>query len=261
MPNLIVWDLDDTLMDNVHDYSSSILESINTIVQVLGRRAPHVKEIMRIEDEIDTARITQINPKTGEQFLFSKDRFPGSLAETYRYICVEVGVQPYQSVEDRLWEIGSRAFDKNRYRKNIHPAAKNILLTAKAQGFVQVLMTKGDTWVQERKLEALDRAGLLDVFSWTEIVPQKGQAEFREVIAEFEGQYDCAPALAVSIGNSYGSDIEPALDVGFSGILVPVWNWEEIQQKDELLAKAESRSGVVVVDGLENVLVALEGLV
>ena len=252
MSALIVWDLDDTLITNVHDYSQPILDSISLIVTALGRRAPHVKEIMRIEDEIDKGRIKKINPRTGEPYLFGMDRFPGSLVATYAHICREVGVEPDEIVERELWEIGMQAFDESRYAGNIRPETRDVLSVVAGMDTVQVLLTKGDQNVQERKLHALGEADLLRYFQETLIVPQKAAPEFTEVATWAESRSGDIQEK-VSIGNSYRSDIEPAIEAGYVGIHVPVWNWEEIHKKDELRADAEANDAVTIVEDLGDV--------
>ena len=256
---LVVWDLDDTLLDNVHDYSQPILDSISLIVQTLGRRAPHVKDIMQIEDKLDKDRRFEINPRTGEQFLYGMDRFPGSMVETYRYICAEVGVEPLSATEEQLYAIGMRAFDPDRYAHGIKPGTLQVLQQVRDLDAMQVLLTKGDQRVQENKLVALGKAGLLTYFEETQIVPEKGVAEFSGVLGAAERHAGHA-LRAVSVGNSYGSDIAPALDAGFFGIHVPVWNWEEIHKKDEIRADAEANDAVTIVDELTDVPSALEAL-
>lgn len=252
MSLLIVWDLDDTLMDNVHDYSQPILDSIAVIVRELGHKAPHVKDIMRIEDEIDKARISEINPRTGEPYLFGMDRFPGSMVQTYAHICREVGVEPDDVVKRELWNIGMQAFDESRYAGNIRPEAGDVLAAAAKMSVAQVLMTKGDQRVQERKLHALGEVDLLRYFQETLIVPQKAATEFTEV-ATWADSRICAGLTFVSVGNSYRSDIEPALESGYRGILVPVWNWEEIHNKEELYAQADADDRVFIADALSGI--------
>jgi putative hydrolase of the HAD superfamily len=252
---LIVWDLDDTIMDNVHDYSQPILDTLSVIVRELGRKAPHVTELMRIEHEIDKNRIQEINPETGEKFLFSMERFPGSQVETYRYLCREVRVKPDAAVEQELWNIGMRAFDPERYIKNIRPEAKAVVEQLHVIGTRQVLMTKGDDRVQEKKLVALRKAGLYRKFDWVRVVPTKDAEDFKEVMRNVS-----VSLSYISIGNSFGSDIKPALDAGYTGILVPTWSWEEIHQKDELYALAEEDDRVFIAETLADVPAIVEAL-
>ena len=79
MKKLFVFDLDDTLIDNVQDYANPILNACGLINQTLGSRAPHVSKLIAIEQEIDKRRIKEINPDTNKPYLYSMERFPSSL--------------------------------------------------------------------------------------------------------------------------------------------------------------------------------------
>src|SRR3990167_3952598 len=103
---LFVFDLDDTLIDNVHDYAQPILDATSLIVEELRSKAPHVTRIINLEQEIDSRRVKEINPQTGKPFLFSMDRFPGSLVEVYRHICKEARVPSKGIVDAKLFSIG-----------------------------------------------------------------------------------------------------------------------------------------------------------
>src|SRR3989344_4171220 len=62
MNRVFVFDLDDTLMDNVHDYAGPILDMARVIIREWGSRAPHVSVIIAKEEEIDKARVHEVNP-------------------------------------------------------------------------------------------------------------------------------------------------------------------------------------------------------
>jgi putative hydrolase of the HAD superfamily len=83
-----------------------------------------------------------------------------------------------------------------------------------------VLITKGDLFHQERKVE---QSGLADLFHRIEIVSEKDRRSYARVLAECEV---VAPAFAM-IGNSLRSDIEPVIDLGGWGIHMPYHvTWE-----------------------------------
>ena len=87
-------------------------------------------------------------------------------------------------------------------------------VAAIAAEFPVVLITKGDLFHQEQKIE---RSGLLDLFPRIEIVSEKDQSTYARVLAEFE-----LPAERfVMVGNSLRSDIEPVLGLGGWGIHTP----------------------------------------
>src|SRR3989344_4876632 len=156
---LFVFDLDDTLIDNVHDYAQPTLDATSLIVEELRSKAPHVTKIINLEHEIDSRRVKEINPSTGKPFLFSMDRFPGSLVEVYRHICGQAKVESQVNVEEQLFEIGLMAFDENKYKFNIKPGAKFVVDFLKDHGDTTVLLTKGDRDVQTKKVTALENAG------------------------------------------------------------------------------------------------------
>ena len=236
---LWVWDLDDTLLFNVHDYAWAITEIPRVIVEALGSMAPHVRVIIDMAAGIDKQRLHEINPATGELYLYSMERFPGSGVETYREICDKGGIDPDPAVEERLYQTGMDAFDESRYRRNIMPGAKGVLELLAAKGDIQVLLTKGDPRVQERKINALREAGL-DCFDKIMIVDTKDPAMFRPITEEFP---DLTP---ISVGNSYESDILPALEAEYLGIYIPLETWETVGKMDEIKAGVdESRCRIL----------------
>ena len=77
-----------------------------------------------------------------------------------------------------------------------------------------VLVTKGDLFDQERKLEA---SGLADRFDAVEIVSEKTPATYRSVFA----RHGAGPERAAMVGNSLRSDVVPAIEAGAWGVHVP----------------------------------------
>ena len=83
-----------------------------------------------------------------------------------------------------------------------------------AAEFPVVLITKGDLFHQEAKIE---QSGLADLFPRIEIVSEKDPATYRKVLAEF----GIDAAGFVMIGNSLRSDAEPVLALGGWAIHMP----------------------------------------
>jgi putative hydrolase of the HAD superfamily len=89
-----------------------------------------------------------------------------------------------------------------------------------------VLITKGDLFHQERKIE---QCGLGRLFHRIEIVSEKDAASYARVIAE------CGTRAAsfAMIGNSLRSDIEPVIGLGGWGIHMPYHvTWEHEMQHE-----------------------------
>lgn len=95
-------------------------------------------------------------------------------------------------------------------------------VTALAEDYRLVLITKGDLLHQERKLA---QSGLGDLFDGVEIVSDKSEATYRTAFA----RHGTGADQAMMVGNSLKSDVIPALQAGCWGVHVPhehEWSYE-----------------------------------
>jgi putative hydrolase of the HAD superfamily len=86
-----------------------------------------------------------------------------------------------------------------------------------------VVVTKGDLLDQERKLA---KSGLLPYFQHVEVVTEKHEANYRQLI-EF---MNIEPHEFLMVGNSLKSDILPVLSIGGKAVHVPFqmeWQYEK----------------------------------
>lgn len=93
---------------------------------------------------------------------------------------------------------------------------------AVARDFPLVLITKGDLFHQEKKVQ---QSGLSDLFRRIEIVSEKDERTYRRLLEEFA----IAPAQFLMVGNSLRSDIEPVVRLGGWGVHMPyhvTWSHE-----------------------------------
>ena len=239
MNKVFVFDLDDTLMDNVHDYAEPILNMARVIIRELGPKSPHVSAIIALEEEIDKRRVHEVNPATGQKFLYSMERFPGTMVQTYRELCQKARVKPAKSVENELYQIGREAFDPARYKSNIHPEALSVLYFLDSQGDTPMLLSKGDTRVQCNKFSALNAS---NNFFRERIVDNKTPQIFEKMKWGYESH------TFYSVGNDYEKDIVPALKAGYRGVFIPVETWEVIGRMEEILAKVDHSKCLVLSD-------------
>ena len=89
-----------------------------------------------------------------------------------------------------------------------------------------VVFTKGELFDQENKLK---RSGLEQYFSHVETVSNKTEAEYRQLCENL----DVAPEQTIMIGNSFRSDIAPALTAGAYAVHIPyhvVWELEKSEE-------------------------------
>ncbi|WP_431298164.1 HAD family hydrolase [Tabrizicola sp. BL-A-41-H6] len=87
-------------------------------------------------------------------------------------------------------------------------------VTALAQEYRIVLITKGDLLDQERKLA---QSGLGDLFDAVEIVSHKTAASYSSIFR----RHGTGADQAMMVGNSLKSDVIPALEAGSWGVYIP----------------------------------------
>jgi putative hydrolase of the HAD superfamily len=107
------------------------------------------------------------------------------------------------------------------------PEVEDTLRTlAERRHYRLVVFTKGELMDQEGKLA---RSGLEQYFSHVETVSNKTEREYRQLCENL----DVAPEQTLMVGNSFRSDIAPALAAGAYAIHIPyhvVWELEKSEE-------------------------------
>lgn len=109
-----------------------------------------------------------------------------------------------------------------------------------------VVVTKGDLLDQERKLE---KSGLLPFFQHVEVVTEKHEANYRQLI-EF---MNILPEEFLMVGNSLKSDILPVLSIGGKAVHVPFhteWQYEKTDKPDTPYIEVSNLSELPALLGL-----------
>lgn len=91
------------------------------------------------------------------------------------------------------------------------------------------VITKGDLLHQQSKLS---KSGLIDHFGKIEIIAEKNEAVYREILR----RHDCAPTEFLMVGNSLKSDILPVLSLGAAAAHVPfhlTWEHERTTEQPD----------------------------
>lgn len=242
MDKVFVFDLDDTLYWNMHDYCYPILEFEKFMLDTLGHKAPHVSKIMELLVKTGHNLFDTINPETGAIFGYSRDRFPETLVRTYKIICSQAKISAKQEVIEKIYKIGMKAFNIEQYqKKGLIDGVEEVLGFLKEKGDKLILLTQGDERVQRSKIDALN---LMKWFSNAYIVPFKTQAVFQEIKSRFHDKR----SKMYSVGNNFKSDIEPALKVGLFGIYVPYQYWFSRDSDEKNLQQAIDQKQVFVFE-------------
>lgn len=218
-----VFDLDGTLMDTLDLYRKPAEEAYMLIIKALGDESPSFAVIKQRHSELDKAMIYQKDPDTNKPYLYTKKRFPTSFVRIYELLCKEAKLEPRFSVMRRLYSIGLKAFNQERYRRKIKSQAFLIFQFLKKQGDTIIILTKGDGRVQGDKRRALKKAGLLKFVKAFIIVPDDKEPAFRGIKTAYPGD------AHYTVGDTYGADIVPAIKCGYFGVYIPSdANWMEV---------------------------------
>lgn len=194
MIKLLIWDLDDTLIDTQPLY----LDKINKLGLRMASLGFDYYEAIELERKID---VEQIHGKEG----VSRRRFPTSLGATYRELCKKYNIEVQEEIVSELISLGFNIYSEHSPRFN---DSQELLETLK---YPMCILTKGEKDIQTKRI--LD-SGLINYFDNVFITMDKTPELFKS-ICTFYGVF---PEEAVMIGNSIPSDIKPALEAGLYAI-------------------------------------------
>jgi putative hydrolase of the HAD superfamily len=128
---------------------------------------------------------------------------------------IETAIETTQGrvAADMIAQILAAGRELLRHPIEVLPHARETL--ARLVGdFRLILITKGDLFDQERKLE---ESGLADFFDAVEIVSDKNVSTYARAFA----RHADGPERAMMVGNSLKSDVIPAIEAGGWGVHVP----------------------------------------
>jgi putative hydrolase of the HAD superfamily len=172
-------------------------------------------------------------PREASEGLFATERKNlsltgyGTKAFTLSLIENAVRVSHEQLTGDivmRLIELGQQLL---RFPTTPLPEVEETLRKlAERRQYRLVVFTKGELMDQESKLQ---RSGLEQYFSYVETVSNKTEREYRQLCENL----DVAPEQTLMVGNSFRSDIAPALAAGAWTAHIPyhvVWELEKSEE-------------------------------
>ncbi len=166
--------------------------------------------------EVLSRELYQTEMRNMEWYGYGAMAFTLSLLETAIRV---TQAQVSASILAELLEAGKSILDKPI---QLFPGIPDILPSLSDQ-YRLVIVTKGDLLDQERKLA---KSGLLPYFQHVEVVTEKHEANYKQLI-EF---MNIEPKEFLMVGNSLKSDILPVLSIGAKAVHVPFhmeWEYEK----------------------------------
>ncbi len=201
MPAVIL-DGDDTLWQTEPLYDEARTDTA-TYVSSLGIDSQEFEQRQR---EVDLERAASLG--------VARVRFPGSSVEAARSLAASHSIQLKRRQLRRVSSISSEVFQK---KAPTDANAADVIARLRDR-FQIALLTKGDEEVQRKRLADSGLAPLLD---FAHIVDQKDEDSFRYVLSRLQAN----PLDSWTVGNSFRSDIVPALSFGMRAIWVEADAW------------------------------------
>ncbi len=206
--SLVVFDFDDTCVDTAPLYT---------------RARAQCREIVAA-DGVDPAQWNALQQKCDAALIptlkFGPAQFPTACVEAYEALAKS----PKPSVSKKLYATASAVLTNPPPVK----AGVDKALAELSRDHIMVLLTKGNSEVQERLVRA---SGLGGRFDKVVMVGDKNPEAFREICRWAH----VAPERAWSVGNSLPSDINPAMRAGLSTVHfkdgADVWTYEQRETK------------------------------
>ena len=158
-------------------------------------------------------------------------RLIGRIVEVGKSL-LHVDAKPLEGVEKTLAKLRERRLSNNSDSSDASEASDaSIASIASKEGasdrkYRLAVFTKGELMDQENKLW---RSGLQRYFDVVSIVSNKTPEAYRHLCKELE----VSPEQLVMVGNSFKSDIAPALKIGASAIHIPfhtIWAHEKTEE-------------------------------
>ena len=202
---VLAFDADDTLWD-CQGHFDHVMQQLYTELEPWVDRDTAARELFATE--------RKNMPLLG----FGAKAFTLSMLET------AMRVSHYEMPAGKISEIQQQCYHLLQFPCTPLPEVEQTLRRLRAGGrYRMVVFTKGELLDQEQKLE---RSGLADCFDDVEITSDKGEREFRNLCHKL----GIAPEEMLMVGNSFKSDIAPALAIGCTAVHIPFHITWELEQ-------------------------------
>ena len=205
--DVIAFDADDTLWHNETHY----LDAKGRFGQILSRFSDPKKIIHQLDEtEMDNVH----------SYGYGVKSFTLSMVET----AVDVSDGHVQGREiQAILEIARDMLDEKMV---VFDHVEETLASISAD-YNLLMITKGDTFEQERKIQ---RTGLAGYFQHIEIVGEKSAKVYQGILRK----YRIAPTRFLMVGNSLRSDILPVVEIGGQAVYIPCeYTWVHEDMVDQ----------------------------
>ena len=196
IPQTLLIDADDTLWENNVYFDQAIAD----FIERLNHQHLSPDEVRKFLYEVERETVLERG--------YGSHSFSHSLVKCFERLS-EKPVTP--ELHEFIWGFAHKV---SNYPIELIEGVPETLNYLSGRGHHMVVMTKGDFTEQAGKVE---RSGIKEYFAAVEIVAEKTESAYKEIVAKYEFE----PQTTWMVGNSPKSDINPALAAGINAVFVP----------------------------------------
>jgi putative hydrolase of the HAD superfamily len=196
IPQTLLIDADDTLWENNVYFDQAIAD----FIERLNHQHLSPDEVRKFLYEVERETVLERG--------YGSHSFSHSLVKCFERLA-EKPVTP--ELHEFIWGFAHKV---SNYPIELIEGVPETLNYLSGRSHHMVVMTKGDITEQSGKVE---RSGIKEYFAAVEIVAEKTESAYKEIVAKYEFE----PHTTWMVGNSPRSDINPALAAGINAVFVP----------------------------------------
>jgi putative hydrolase of the HAD superfamily len=226
----VIFDADNTLWDVESLYNNARQTFCTYVADLLSRQSMERKLVEGNTDTLQRHRDIQLQKTHG----YSSARFARSFEDTLSFLL------PFSS-PDEMRHVRNLAMNVFEMEAVTYDGLESAI-DALSQHYRLAIITAGERWVQERRLEAFK---FRERFSRIDIVDHKSPDVFDAFCQREEVDRD----RSWVVGDSLRSDILPAIQVGLRAVHfeAPNWTYESTHKPDGILSARTMQDVVALV--------------
>lgn len=206
---ILIFDLDDTLIDDSYKFEIGFCDCIKTVITAMEGRSPQIDEILQKARDLDNEKLATWPDK--DKYL--PKRVGMSWIETYEYFSRLKDVPVKSHIRRLLWSQVMMIWDPPYI---VMPGVIETLIKLRERGYTLHVLTIGHPAIQTRKLKLTELAKFFDK---AHVESSNKEGKLKELSDKYGREN------IVMIGNSIRSDINPALNIGLESVYIPRGSW------------------------------------
>lgn len=208
MFDIIAFDADDTLWENEKLYRDAKSRFLDLLSKYQESRS-----VERLLEEIEVYNI----------FYYGYGIKSFALSMVEAALESSEGRATGDEISEIIQTIKSMLLNEVELFEHVEETLKSL-----SEKFILMLITKGDLFEQERKIQ---RSGLASYFRYIEVVGEKSVQAYKVIFSK----YNINPKRVLMVGNSVKSDIMPIIEMGGKAVLIPyenTWFHENVDESE-----------------------------